>query len=229
MKRTNLFWLAVLGLILVGSAVIWWFDLLQFFSLAHLQEKAAVLTAWVQQHYLLSVLSFLVVYIFVIALSVPVTGPLTLLAGFLFGAIRGALLSIFAATVGATIAFLVIRRGVSDTVRKSYGKKLKTFEKNMQTYGAFYLLILNFSTVVPYGVINLLAALARVPVRTIIWTSAVGFVPLASVYGFAGSRLTEIGSMQDLFSPQVVLAFVLLMLLMFVPIVVKKIQEGGKS
>jgi len=229
MKRTNLFWLAVVGLVVVGFAVIWQFDLLYFVSLAHFQKKAVFLTAWVSQHYFISVFLYLTLFISIIALSVPATGPLTLLGGFLFGTVHGALLSIFAATVGATIAFLVLRRGISDTVRKTYGKSLKKFEKNMKSYGSFYLLILHFSTIVPYGVINLLAALARVPLKTIVWTTAVGFIPLAIVYSFAGSRLTEIGSMHDLFSPGVILAFVLLVALMFVPIIVKKVQEGSKS
>jgi len=228
MKRNQFFWLIILGCLVFVFGAIWYFDLGRFVSLEYLQAQSSFLTQWTAGNYFLAVILYLTVFTAIIGLSIPATGPLTLLGGFLFGTLRGSVFAVAGATLGASIGFLVLRRGVSDTLKEKYGKHLQNFEKNIKSYGPFYLLILHFSTMVPYGVINVLAALANVRLRTIAWTTAVGFIPLAIVYTFAGSRLTEISSLGDLFSPGVVFALALLILLTLIPIVVKKIREGGR-
>ena len=104
---------------------------------------------------------------------------------------------------------------------------LEKFERRIEEYGPPYLLMLHFSTLFPYAVINVLAALAGISVVTVMWTTAVGFLPSALIYSFAGSRLTTISSVRDVFSPQIILALVLLVLLMLVPIVVKQVKNRG--
>ena len=61
---------------------------------------------------------------------------------------------------------------------------------------------------------------------TFLWTTALGFVPYALIYTFAGSRFTTITSMGDIFSPSVIAAFVLLMLFSIVPLIVNRIRGG---
>jgi len=229
MSRNRLTLFFFFGFLAVLFGIVWYFDLMLFLSLAHFQTHAQFLSQWTANHFFLSLLLYLICFAAIIAASIPATGPLTLLGGFLFGTARGSILATIGATIGAAISFLILRRGIREGVKDKYGKHLQNFEKNMEAYGPFYLLILHFSTVVPYGFINLLAALAGISLRTIVWTTAIGFIPLATVYAFAGSRLTEITSVQDLFSPQVVIAFVLLILMMFIPILIKNLQKRGRS
>jgi len=229
MKRTQWIGLSALILFISLALVFYFFDVGQFVNLENIQKHSLFLAEFSRNHFILSVVGYLAVFISVIAFSIPISGPLTLLGGFLFGVLWGSFLAITGATVGATIAFLLFRRGLNDVVRDKYKKRVEGFKKKIETYGVWYLLILHFSTVVPYAVINVLAALAGVPLRTFVWTTVVGFVPLATVYTFAASRLTKIGSMQDIFSFNVLLAFSLLIALMLIPILLKWIKKGGNS
>lgn len=226
MKRTHIIGLVTVGLFLVLVVLFRVFNLTRFFSLAMLQSNAAWLSTFARDYYLLSVLTFVTFFSSIIIFSVPVTGPLTLLSGFLFGMVRGALFSGLSAMIGATASFFLFRRGLGDLVQHKYGDRLKTFKHNINQHGASYLLMLQFSTVVPYGVINMLAALSGVPLMTFLWTTALGFVPYAFIYTFAGSRFTTITSMRDIFSPGIITAFVLLMLLSVVPLIVNRIRGG---
>jgi len=217
--------LVILGVFISLILFFYVFDIADFISLSALQKHALFLAEFSRNHFFLSIFGYVTIFASIIAFSIPATGPLTLLGGFLFGVLWGSVLSTAAATAGATIAFLIFRRGLDDVVYRKHGKRVEKFKKRMETYGVFYLLMLHFSTVVPYAVINVLAAITEIPLFTVIWTTAVGFIPIAFVYTFAGSRFTTIRSIQDIFSPNVIIAFSLLIALMLVPIVLKFIQN----
>jgi len=227
MRRNRLLWLSILGFFVLVALAFYIFDGARFFSLAQLKESSVALTGFVRDRYVASVAVYLAFFITVIAFSLPVTGPLTLLGGFLFGVVGGVLFSTIGATIGATIAFLLVRRGVGEVTQTKYGARLKGFKKKLKKHGHWYLLLMNFSTMFPYAIINVVASLAGVSVFTVAWTTGLGFMPSALVYTFAGNRLSTITSMSDVFSPGVIAAFVLLMLLTLIPLIIRW-AKGGK-
>ena len=107
-----------------------------------------------------------------------------------------------------------------------YAARVVKFRQALQEYGMSYLLMLHFSAVFPYFIINSVALFAEVPLKTILWTTVVGFFPQAFVYAFAGKKLGSIRSVGDVFSPTVVLAFLLLILLACIPILLKKYKKN---
>jgi len=201
MKQSRFVGLVIIGLFVLAAFAFYIFDGARFFTLAQLQQYSSTLASYTRDHYFLGVTVYFAIFITVIAFSLPVTGPLTLLGGFLFGVVRGSLLATLGATAGATIAFLLLRRGVKDVAGTKRGARLQRFKKNLKKQGAWYLLMMHFSTVLPYAVINVIASLAGVSVATVAWTTFVGFIPIGLVYSFAGSQLTTITSMGDVFSP----------------------------
>jgi uncharacterized membrane protein YdjX (TVP38/TMEM64 family) len=70
-------------------------------------------------------------------------------------------------------------------------------------------------------VINILAALTKVPLATFIWTTMLGVAPATFIFAFAGQQLLDISSIRDVFSPRVILALVLLAMFAFLPIMIK--------
>jgi len=226
-KKKKLIWLGVLVFFIICIAIFYYFDVDDFFSLARLQKNSLAMLQFVQRNYLLSVGLYIALFVAMIAFSLPITGPLTVLGGFLFGFIRGTLYATVSATAGASIAFLIFRKGLTDVVNKKYGKRLERLEQSIKKYGAADLLISNFSTMVPYAVINVLAALSDIRLWTIIWTTFVGCIPISLVYTFAGSRFTNITSMSEIFSFNVIFAFILLILVMLIPLVIQRLR-GGK-
>ena len=161
----------------------------------------------------------------IVACGIPAIGPLTLVGGFLFGTLFGTLYALTGATVGVISMVLFVRYVVAQTIAKRYGNKLAKFNKRLQAYGHSYLLTMHLLTVIPFFVIATLAGLADVSLITVVWTTIVGSFPLIFIYAFAGRQLGTITSLGDIFSPQIIAAFVLLALLALIPMVIRRVRE----
>ncbi len=198
-----------------------------YFTLAALQETRIQLMAFVDMHYIASIFMFIGVYISIVMLALPLASLCTLAGGFLFGVIPGTMYTNIGATIGATLFFLLVRYTFGNTVQERYKDKLRWFNQEMEQYGTLYLITIRFVAVIPFFIVNLLIGLTRVPFWTFVWTTSVGIIPGTLVYAFAGQQLTTISSLRDIFSFNILLAFVLLMLLGFLPILAKKFGWFG--
>lgn len=208
------------GFVLIGAiGVAWYFGLQNYLTLESMKENRAYLEAAVQTNYLRSVLLFFVIYIAVIATALPGVPPLTMIGAFLFGFIPGGLYASVAATAGTTVSFLLIRYVLSGVIRGKYAQKLERFNEKIASHGvAGYLLTLQLLGIIPYFVINTLAALTDVPFKTFLWTTYVGSLPIIFVYAFAGRQLYLVESVSDIFSPSIIALLVFLVLLTMMPI-----------
>lgn len=203
----------------------------QLLSLSELKDQRGALLAQVDDHYVSSVVIFVVVYIAVVALSIPAAAVLTLLAGFLFGTILGAVYVNVAATAGAGIVFLVARYLLGSWVQERYGERLRAFNEELRVHGHRYLLTLRLIPVIPFWLINLLAAMTKVPFRTFLWTTSLGILPGSLVYAYAGRQFGSLDSLAGLLSPGVITAFCLLALLSALPLLREKFlhkKAGGR-
>lgn len=211
----------------VASWLIYTFTPLgHYFSLGYVQEQSGHYKSFLDTHYYSVLCSYIAVFIVSVALSMPSSIILTLLGGSLFGTLAGALYAIISVTIGVALACLVYRRFFFKSIGGLYAERIVKFKEALQEYGTSYLLMLHFSAVFPYFIINSIALLAEVPLRTILWTTIIGFFPQAFVYAFAGKKLASIRSMSDIFSPAVILAFGLLIVLACIPIVLKKFKKN---
>ena len=182
----------------------------RFLSLSALKSQHQALQALAEAYPLRSAALFFVGYTLITALSIPGATILTLAAGALFGLWQGTLIASFGAAVGATLAFLSARFLLRDAVQRRFGQRLIPFNEGIARDGAFYLLSLRLLPVVPFVLINLLMGLTPIRLRTYYLTSQLGMLPGALVYVYAGTQLAQIGSLNDILSPRLVWAFVLL-------------------
>lgn len=194
------------------------------FSFDNVQEHRAMLLAFVDQNYVLSLIVFTLTYGFSAAVAFPLGGIFVLLAGFLYGPVLGTLIAVVVGTLGNLVAFLLVRGLLHDWVERRFGERLAPIEREIAEHPASYLLFLRFMPVVPYMVINAGAALVRVPLSTYIWTSLLGLLPGAIIFAFAGRELGRITSTGDVVTPSFILTLILLALLSFVPLVYKKMR-----
>ncbi len=169
------------------------------------------------------------VYVAVTGLSIPGATALTLVYGWYFNFLPALILISFASTAGATVAFLVSRFLLRDTVQDKFGDRLTSFHHHLETEGAFYLFTLRLIPAVPFFVINLVMGLTPLKTRTYWWVSQLGMLPGTVVYVYAGSRVPNLTVLAEegasaVFSPsqltQLAIAFAMLGLF---PLVVKKI------
>ncbi len=207
-KHTLIRWLIVVALL--GAVVAFFvFGLQHQFSLDALKARQHDLDAWRQAHPILLAGGFLIAYVAVTALSLPVAVLLTLAAGAVFGLLEGTVLVSFASSIGATLAFLASRFVLRDTVQQRFGKRLRVVNEGMQREGAFYLFTLRLVPVVPFFVVNVLMGLTKLPVRTFYWVSQLGMLAATAVFVNAGTQLASLHSLSGILSPRIIGSFAL--------------------
>ncbi len=179
-------------------------------TLENLKARQAELAAWVASNPWRAAGLFFLVYVAVAAASIPGAAVMTVAAGALFGLLEGTLLVSFASTIGASLAFLVARFVLRDSLRARYGERLKNLDAGIERDGGFYLFTLRLVPVFPFFLVNLLAGLTSIRLRTFYWVSQLGMLAGTLAYVYAGTQLAQIGSLRDVLSPGLIGAFVLL-------------------
>lgn len=200
-------------------------------SLDYLASKETALREYREKHPVLVYGVALFIYIAATGLSLPGASVLTIAYAWYFGFVRGLVLVSFASTGGATMAFLLSRYFLRDTIQCRFEEKLKSFNEALKREGAFYLFTLRLIPAVPFFVINVVMGLTPLKTLTYWWVSQVGMLPGTAVYVYAGSQFPDLKTLAEkggsgILTPQLILAFVLLGLF---PIVVKKVTGKWKS
>jgi uncharacterized membrane protein YdjX (TVP38/TMEM64 family) len=219
MTRTR--WM-VLAALAVLVAAFFATGLHRHFTLESLRASREAIVAYRDVHPVLSSAAFFGIYVAVTALSLPGAGIMTLAAGAIFGVAWGVLLVSFASAIGATLAFLVARFLLHDAIQRRFGDKLKAINAGVRRDGAFYLFTMRLIPAFPFFVINLVMGLTPMTARTFYWVSQLGMLPLTAVFVYAGTELAKIERPQDILSPALLGALVLIGLF---PLLARKALE----
>jgi uncharacterized membrane protein YdjX (TVP38/TMEM64 family) len=233
--------LAVVAVVAVGRGGI---------SLEALVRHRTAIGAFVTEHRLLAVLAYIALYITAVALSVPGAAFLTVAGGFLFGVAIGASAAVIGATTGATIIFLVARTALGEPLLKRAGPRAAQLAQGFRNDAFSYLLFLRVVPIFPFFLVNLVPAFAGVRLAPFVVATALGIIPAAIVYAFAGTGLDSVIAAQqaansdclaagrsdcrfvfdprDVLTPQLIGALIALGLLALVPVVVKKLRARSR-
>ena len=202
--------IVLLGVIAAAIFSFFYFDLNSYLTLEGMKGSLDTFKSQIADNPVLSIGVFFAIYVAVTALSLPGAAILTLAAGALFGLVQGLVIVSFASSVGATLAFLVSRFILRDTVRNKFKEKLKKIDEGVEKQGAFYLFTLRLVPVFPFFLINLLMGLTSLKTWTFYWVSQIGMLAGTSVYVNAGTQLAQIDSLSGIVSPGLIFSFVLL-------------------
>ncbi|WP_072681821.1 TVP38/TMEM64 family protein [Arcobacter sp. LA11] len=205
------------------------FDLDSYFTFENLKAQKDVLTTFVNENYALTVVIFILTYIVSVAFLIPIATVLTLSGGFLFGALVGTVFVNIGATLGAVAAFLLARYIIGKKVQSKYEKQLEKFNTELENSKYQYLFSLRFLPIFPFFLVNFLCGVTKVDLKTFIITTSLGIIPGSFVYTYAGSQLANINSLGDIFTKDILFAFILLGLLTLVPVIVKKFKNRRKE
>ena len=218
MKKT------ILALLIVAAiALFFGMGLDQHLTLGAFKESQGKFAAMLEQSPWRVTLAAFVLYVVVVALSLPIATIMGLAIGALFGLWYGTLFASFGSTIGATLAFLTSRYLARSFVQHHFGDKLKRINEGMAKDGALYLFMLRLVPVFPFFLVNLLMGLTHIRTRTFYWVSQLGMLAGTLVYVNAGTQLVRIDSLSDIVSPEVLLSFALLGVF---PLITKRIVQA---
>lgn len=211
--------------LLICFILISWMNQSGLFTFDKLVENKDALKDYVADHYLTAVILFIVVYFLSTTFSLPFALVLSIAGGFLFGSVRGAIYINIGATSGATALFIGSRYLFGDYFQAKYGANIKALNNELEENGKSYLLTLRLIPIFPFFLVNLVVGLSTIPLSTFIWTTAIGIIPGSFVYSYAGNQLSSIQSVEDIVSPSILSALVLLGILALVPTIYGKVQQ----
>jgi uncharacterized membrane protein YdjX (TVP38/TMEM64 family) len=220
-------------------------------SLTALVRHRAQVGNFVTAHRPLAILAYIGLYAAAVAVSVPGAWFLTVAGGFLFGLAIGAPAAVAGATLGATIIFLIARTALGEPLLRRAGPRAKQLADGFRADAFSYLLFLRLVPVFPFFLVNLVPAFAGVGLATFVIATALGIIPGALVFSFAGTGLDSVIAAQqsafqncvaagrgdchlvfrpsDILTPQLIGALVALGVLALVPAVVKRFRARARG
>ncbi len=187
-------WVRFLPLaVLFGAmAAVFGLGLHRYLSLDAIITQRHWLKSFVAAHSVYAVLLFGLVYVVAVALSVPGAVVLTLLGGFLFGWFVGGAVTVVAATLGATIVFLVARTSLGAALAEKAGPALGRLSKGFQHDAVSYMLFLRLVPLFPFWLVNLAPALFGVRLPAYVMSTLVGILPGTFAFSVAGAGLDSL-------------------------------------
>ncbi len=213
----------IILLILLAAAIIFAkvYDIDDYLTFENLKMNREALKGFVKEHYALSAIGYISLYIST-AFFIPGAIPLTIAGGFLFGVFWGTVYVCIGAVTGAALAFFSARHLMGNWLQQRYRNQLIKFNEVISGRGYYYLLLLRIVPVLPFFLVNYLAGITRIPFRIFMLTLLIAVIPGAVVFTFAGRQLAAIESINDIFSAEMLMAFLLLVIVAFSPLFFKK-------
>ena len=181
--------------LLVVAAVVGLFFALRLdhlLSFERLIESRDILQTVVARHPATTLGAFAVAITVCAAFAIPGVLILTLAGGFLFGGGIAGGLSAAMVTTGGICLFLAARGMLHDFLASRAGNLGERMRRQFRQNALSYMLFLRLTPLVPFWLVTIVAALAGVTVRTFVWTTALGVLPMSFVIAFAGEHLDRL-------------------------------------
>ncbi len=227
-RRRMLRW-APLAMVVLAVVLSYALGLEGYLSFGALRRYQQALAAFVAAHGAAAAAAYFVVYVVSVALSFPGASFLTTVGGFMFGVFAGTALAVVAATIGATLIFLIARTSLGAFLAERAGPRAQRLQQGFNEDGFSYLLFLRLVPLFPFWLVNLAAALFGMRLLPYVAATAVGILPGTFVFCYFGRGLESVlKSEQPMVSPGLIIGLVLLGFMALVPVIVRRRRRGRK-
>ena len=199
-----------------------------------ISSNYSMLKEFANDRFLTSYALFLLLYLIVVAFSLPVALPLTLTGGALLGWPAGMVI-ILAATLGAGVVFSAARTVFTDFLRVKAGPFVARLEAGFNDNAFSYLLALRLIPVAPFWVVNIIPGLTRMKLSAFLLATFIGIMPGTMVFVAVGRGFDTIlasGQTPDLSvlsSPSILIALGGLGALSLMPVIYKRVTSQRKQ
>ncbi len=114
-------------------------------------------------------------------------------AGFVWGFWGGLALVMVGWLLNAYVAWEIGRHAGRPLVYRLVGRsRFIRLEAAVERGGAFLLLAMRLIPIIPFSLFTIAAGAAHVPLWRLIWTTAIGYIPITALFVYLGTQLEEL-------------------------------------
>ncbi|XP_012692661.2 transmembrane protein 41A-A [Clupea harengus] len=189
-------------------------------DLEELKEMAELLQSYRTEHTSYVLLLFCSAYLYKQSFAIPGSSFLNILAGALFGPWQGLPLACVLTTVGATLCYLLSQAFGKHHIIRLFPDKVNKLQKKVEDNRNslfFYLLFLRFFPMSPNWFLNMTAPIVNIPVTLFALSIFIGLMPYNFICVQTGSMLSELTSLDNLFTWSTVLQLLAIACVALVP------------
>jgi uncharacterized membrane protein YdjX (TVP38/TMEM64 family) len=152
------------------------------------------LQAWIAGFGALGYVVFVIAYVFACVFLLP-GSAFTIVAGIVFGPIKGGILALFSATLGATVAFICARFLLRETILKKFGSNpiFKKIDDGVAQNGTSFLILTRLVPVFPFSLQNYAYGLTGIKLATFAIVSLVTMAPGAFIFAYMAGDIAANG------------------------------------
>ena len=161
-------------------------------SIFGIGERLGALRSWIEGLGSWGPVAFFFLYAAAVVAAIP-GSALTVVAGTLFGSVLGVVVVINAATLGASLAFLIARYFARDAVarRLAANEKFQKLDRLTEEHGAIIVALTRLVPLFPFNLLNYGFGLTRIPFRTYVIWSWVCMLPATILFVVGADAFTE--------------------------------------
>lgn len=178
------------------------------------------------------VIGYVVIYTILIALCIPGTIILDIIAGFLFGILCGSALMVISYGIGTIFNYFVVHYLLHDFfIKRLKQLKIKSITGNNQQQKFINLTALRLIPIIPFWALNILASVIKLRFDLFMLSTIIGIIPIAIIYAIVGdgARDTilshEVLSPHMLMNPKIWVPLICLSIIVMLPSLVKFIKK----
>lgn len=194
-------------------------------NLHDLQTLRDHLESYTSNYTVQVLVGYCMVYIFMQTFMIPGTIFMSLLAGALFGVIKGVALVVFAATAGASSCFFLSKLIGRPLIFSLWPDKLSFFQAQVAKRRESllnYMVFLRVTPTLPNTFINVASPIVDVPYHIFLLATFIGLIPAAYVTVRAGIAIGELRSVGDLYDFQSIATLFLIGVVSVTPTLMSK-------
>ncbi|XP_018557882.1 transmembrane protein 41A-A [Lates calcarifer] len=172
-------------------------------DLEELRELAELLQFYKTEHTGYVLLLFCSAYLYKQSFAIPGSSFLNILAGAIFGPYQGLLLACALTTVGSTMCYLLSQAFGKRYIVNLFPNKVSMLQRKVeenQDSLFFFLLFLRFFPMTPNWFLNMSAPIVNIPITFFFCSVFIGLLPYNFICVQTGVMLSEVSSLDDLFS-----------------------------
>ena len=170
-------------------------------NLSNLIKQREALGTFVADNLILAAAIYFLLYILLTAISFPGASALSISAGLVFGWLLAGTLTVFAATIGATIIFWIAQSSFGETLKEKAGPMLSKMIEGFKNDGFQYLLTLRLVPVFPFWAVNIVPGLLSMKTAPYVAATFIGIIPGTFAFSYLGEGLDSVIAEQEKMNP----------------------------